>query len=661
MKRKSKNSPIDDLSIATIRSLCIDGINKAKSGHPGICLGAAPILYTLYKYYLNATPINSNWRNRDRFILSAGHGSMLLYSILHLCGYKVSLDDLKSFRQLDSLTPGHPEVGLTDGVDASSGPLGQGIGLAVGFAMAEEKLRNMYGEELFSHYTYALCGDGCLEEGISHEAITYAGFQRLNKLILLYDSNNVTLDGPLSDSNDDDVIKRFLAAKWDVIVVKNGNCVKDIKKAIEKAKRSVLSPTLIIVKTKIGFGSKNEGSSKTHGTPLGEEDGKFAKLSYGFDHDDFYIPEEVYTSFRENFNLRGENLYNEYLFKEEKYKENHSDLYEQLIKSESYDLSSFFPKEEFKVDLKEDSTRKGSQKVLNYFVNNMPMLMGGSADVAASVMTHLDNSVNFTYENNAGNNINFGIREFLMGDIISGMLLHKGLRVYGGCFLVFADYLKPALRMAALMHLPSIFLFSHDSIAVGEDGPTHQPVEQLAMLRSIPNVIVFRPFDDYEVYESYRYALSETNRPVCIILSRQNLPILNLKETSESASKGAYIVSNNRSKLDLTIIATGSEVSLALEVKKEFGNQYDIRIVSMLCMELFELNSDEYKESILGNDYSKRMSLEMSSTFGWGKYAKFNYGIDDFGVSAKASDAIKKYHFSKDDIIEYINKNIFKR
>ena len=650
-----REKKIDVLGVATLRSLCIDGINKAKSGHPGTALGAAPIVYTLYKYYLNANPKNPSWRNRDRFVLSAGHASMLLYAMLHLAQYDVTIDDLKNFRQLDSKTPGHPEIHVTSGVDASSGPLGQGIAEAVGIAMAEAKLRKMYGSEVYDHYTYCLCGDGCLEEGISQEALTYAGFMKLNKLILFYDSNSVTLDGPLAQSDNTDVKDRFLSAGWDVIYVKDGNSVKDIKKAIKIAKESVENPTVIICDTIIGYGSKNQGTSKVHGAPLGEEDGKNTKLSYGFDHEEFFVPEEVKEDLIATFVNRGITKEKEYNERLKEYSLTNKELVEQALALENNDVSSLLVGEnlEFK-DLKEDSTRKGSQKVLNYFSKMLPNFVGGSADVAASVMTSLDNQVNFTSEHLEGKNINWGIREFLMAAASNGMLLHGGLRTYAGCFLVFSDYLKPAIRMSALMELPQIYLFSHDSLMVGEDGPTHQPIEQLAMLRSIPNTLVFRPCDNKEVFASYKIALESTKSPSCIILSRQNLPILENSSSYEGVKNGAYIVSKEEKEPDIVLIGTGSEVSLCLEAKELLKDELDIRVVSMPCFELFDSTSKEYKESVLTKFYNRRISVEMASTLGWGKYARFNFGIDRFGASGKASDVVKKYHFTANDLKEYI-------
>lgn len=655
---RKKEQTIDELGVATLRSLCIDVINKAKSGHPGACLGEAPIIYTLYKYFLNANPKNPTWRNRDRFVLSDGHASAMLYSMLHLAGYDVTMEDLKSFRQVDSKTPGHPEINVTPGVDASSGPLGQGIAEAVGLAMAEIKLRAMYGSKAYNHYTYCMCGDGCLEEGVSHEALNYAGLMKLNKLILMYDCNNVTLDGPLSQSDVSDVKTRFLSAGWDVIYVKDGNSLKDIKKALKIAKESIENPTVIIFNTIIGYGSKNEGTHKVHGSPLGEEDGKAAKLRYGFDHEDFFVPSEVVDDLAATFALRGEKLNAEYDKEFLKLKEEEPKLTSQLLALENNDVKAYLPTELLEMrELKEDSTRKGSQKVLNHFSKAIPSLIGGSADVAGSVMTSLENQVDFTSSTPNGKNINWGIREFLMGAASNGMLLHGGLRTYTGCFLVFSDYLKPAVRMSALMHLPQIYLFSHDSLMVGEDGPTHQPIEELAMLRSIPNLNVFRPCDNREVYASYRVALEETSRPSAIILTRQNLPILESSSNYEGVKKGAYIISKEEKEAKIILIATGSEVSLALNAKEKLKDLIDIRVVSMPSMNLFNEQSHEYKKSILLDMYDHTISVEMASTFGWGKYAKYNFGVDTFGMSGKASDVIKKYHFTEDDLVEYI-KNI---
>ena len=655
------SKPIDKLSIAAIRSLCIDEVNKANSGHPGMALGSAPILYTLFTNHLVSNPKDSKWINRDRFVLSAGHASGLLYAMLHVAGYNVSLDDIKSFRQVDSLTPGHPEYKHTDGVDATSGPLGQGIAQAVGMAMAEEALRASYeeGEKLINHYTYVLCGDGCLEEGLSQEAISLAGHQKLNKLILLYDANNVTLDGGLDLSFSECVKNRFLASKWDVLEVKDGNDVDEINNAIAQAKKSKEKPTIIIIHTVIGYGSKNQGTSKVHGNPLGLEDGKHAKVEvYGYDHEDFYVPEEVYKHFEETFAARGLKAEEEWNKVVAAYKEKHP---ENLLRfnrlTSSLSVDEYLPEE--LPDFEEGSsvsTRVASGKALNDYMLNVPNLIGGSADVAGSVMTKLNGGVDFTPETRYGHNVNWGIREFAMAAAQNGILLHGGLRTYVGCFLVFSDYMKAAIRMAALSHLPAIYLFSHDSIAVGEDGPTHQPIEQLAMLRSIPNVIVYRPADIRETYAAWREALRNTDRPVALILSRQNLPLLS-GSSAEGVKRGGYVVSKENKKAEYIFIATGSEVSLAVEAQKLLLEEgIDVRVVSLPSWERFLENDQSYQDEVLNLPYEKRISVEMLSTFGWARFAKTNIGIDTFGASGPAKDVIKKFDFNVDRLVRTVKE-----
>ena len=661
MKKKVRITNVEQLSVAAIRATCIDGINKSNSGHPGACLSLAPILYKLYKDFVVANPFQPNWINRDRVVLSYGHTSMLLYTILHLCSYNISIEDLQKFRQFGSITPGHPEFGMTDGVDASGGPLGQGIAEAVGTAMAETMLASQYGSKIYNHYTYCVCGDGCLEEGISQEAITFAGLHKLNKLILLYDNNDVTLDGPLAQSNVENTAKRFLAANWDVIYVKNGNNLHEIHKAIKKARKSTDAPTLIIFKTIIGFGSKNQGTHKVHGAPLGKEDGEFAKKSYGYDYPPFEIPQEVYDNFKNSFLKRGELAYAKHQHVLEELQKNEPGKFKKILDLSTNNVKNYLNKEDLKMDeLGSEATRKSSLKVLNYYHELLPNLVGGSADVASSVMTSLVNGSTYSNKNRGGTNINWGIREFFMAAASNGILLHGGLRTYCGSFLVFSDYMKNAIRMSALMKLPQIYLFSHDNIAVGEDGPTHQPIEQLAALRSIPNFNVFRPCDAKETYASYKLALEETSTPSAIILTRQNLPLIETSSNYDLVKKGAYIIGKEKGRVcDFTLIATGSEVSLAMDVKKYlFSLGVDIRVVSMPCQELFDKQPLEYKEYVLGKDYQHRMSLEMESTYGWHKYAKYCFGINEFGSSAPASDLIKSYGFTKENVANIVLKYI---
>ena len=641
----------DQLAIATIRSLCIDTINKANSGHPGMALGSAPALYALFTKHLVASPLESKWFNRDRFVLSSGHASALLYTMLHLCGYKVSMDDLKQFRQIDSLTPGHPEYGWTDGVDATSGPLGQGISQAVGMAMAEQMVNKLYtfGDDVCNHYTYALCGDGCLQEGISQEAISLAGHLKLNKFILLYDANQVTLDGALDLSFSEQVKNRFLASEWNVIEVADGNDVDAIDAAISKAKKSNDKPTMIMIHTIIGFGSAKQGTNKVHGNPLGAEDGKNAKLSYGFDHEDFFVPQEIYDLFKNTFGARGEKAlkaYNEKLAKLAEDKKT-KDEYNRFISLNGVDVDKYLPKvyPEFQ-EGSAKSTRVASGQTLNFLMLSMPNMFGGSADVAGSVMTKLDNGANFDASNREGHNINWGIREFAMASAQNGMLLHGGVRSYVGAFFVFSDYMKPAIRMAALSHVPAIYLLSHDSIAVGEDGPTHQPIEQAAMLRSIPNVDLIRPCDERETYGAWFAALESKNHPTAIILSRQNLPLLPGSD-GEKLKLGAYVVSKEQKEAQFVLIATGSEVSLAVQAQALLLEKgIDVRVVSMPCWSYFDKQDAAYKASVINLPREKCVSIEMLSSFGWAKYAGLNIGLDTFGASAPAKDVIKKFNFT---------------
>ena len=646
---------INALSIATIRSLCIDMINKANSGHPGMALGSAPILYTLFTRHLVSNPEEPEWINRDRFVLSAGHASDLLYAMLHLCGYGLTLDDIKSFRQIDSLTPGHPEYHWTKGVDATSGPLGQGIAQAAGMAVAEASIAANYseGQKIMNHYTYVLCGDGCLQEGLSQEAISFAGHQKLNKLILLYDANQVTLDGGLELSFSENVRARFEASGWNTLEVADGNDVEAIDKAITQAKKSKDKPTMILIHTIIGYGSANQGTSKVHGNPLGVEDGKHAKVDvYGFDHEDFYVPEEVRKHFEETFIARGKKAYEEYKKNFEDYRKHHEAEATRFENLQHLDLSKYIPEElpDF-VAGSSTSTRVASGKALNAYMLACPMLVGGSADVAGSVMTKLNGGVNFTPDHREGHNVNWGIREFAMGCMQNGMLLHGGIRSYVGCFAVFSDYMKPAIRMAALSRLPGIYLFSHDSIAVGEDGPTHQPIEQLAMLRSIPNVRVIRPADERETYAAWKLALKSTETPTALILSRQNLPLLE-NSSDEGVARGAYVVSKEQKRADLVLIATGSEVALAIEAQKKLlEKRIDVRVVSMPSWEVFQEQDKEYRRSVLLLPSERRVSVEMLSTFGWGKWAKYHMGLDEFGASGPAKDVFKKFDFTSDRLV----------
>lgn len=635
---------IEQLTITTLRALAIDATNAAKSGHPGMPIGSAPAVYNLFSKHLISDPKNPEWINRDRFVLSAGHASMLLYGILHLAGYDLPIEQLKLFRQLGSKTPGHPEVHLTPGVDATTGPLGQGIGQAVGFALAERTLRAMYAQEgLIDHYTYVLTGDGCLQEGISQEAISFAGHQQLNKLILIYDANQVTLDGPLAMSFSEDVKKRFIASGWQVIVVEDGNDLVSLDKAIRKAKRSQTKPTMIMMKTIIGQGSKNQGTYKVHGNPLGQEDGNVAKQSYGWSHPDFFVPQEVYDHLRDTFAKRGKNKRNKWMRRWQSILETKPNIARNFTQGDTLQFTQHLPSPlmTFPVGYK-DATRNSSLQVLNALSPHLPMLVGGSADVAKSVMTTLANATDMTAQNPLGKNINFGIREFAMASIQNGMMLHRGLRVYTGTFLAFADYMKPAIRLAALSHIPSIFVFSHDSVALGEDGPTHQPIDQLAMLRAIPNLNVIRPADANETLAAWLQAIGEKSRPTAIILTRQGVPLL----TGSSVDKtklGAYEISPSNLSTAWTIVATGSEVSLAIETQKRlFNEKIQVRVVSMPSMNQFLSLSLVEQKNLLPNP-EKTITVEALSTFGWHRIGHHNLGIDTYGQSAPGPVVMSYY------------------
>ena len=654
-----------ELSIAAIRSLGIDMINKANSGHPGMVLGSAPALYSLFTKELKVFPLHSQWLNRDRFVLASGHASSLLYSLLHLSGFQLTMDDLKQFRQWGSCTPGHPEVELTDGVDASSGPLGQGIPMAVGMAMAEAFLASRYNQkdyDVIDHHTYVLCGDGDMQEGVTYEASSLAGHLSLGKLIVLYDANNVTLDGPLNYSFSEDVKKRYEAMNWQVIKVEDGNDYEAIAKAIKKAKKEIYKPSLIIVNTIIGFGSQNQGTSKVHGAPLGEEDGQFAKKQYGYEYDPFFIPDEVYKDFQKNVFNRGKRAYNKWNKMMDSYKEAYPDLYHELFQNINDEYA--FDEEAFMQEYQDgisEATRVTSEKLINAIAAQNPTFLSGTADLASSTKTTIASEKNFSVENYDGRNIAFGIREFAMVAMMNGMTLHKGVRVSAGGFLVFADYFKAALRMACLMHLPIILPLSHDSIAVGEDGPTHQPIEQLTMLRSLPNIQVIRPADAKEMVAAWKIAIESKKTPTALILTRQN--VVTLEDSSyEGVCKGAYIVGKEQNRIDAIIIASGSEVSLAMQAKDELLKEnIDVRVVSMPSMELFDKQDSEYKESVLPSNVRARLSIEMGCDFGWYKYVGLDgktMSVNTFGASAPADVVIERYGFTVENVIKNIKEII---
>lgn len=657
---------IEQLAINTIRTLSIDAIEKAKSGHPGLPMGAAPMAYALFTDFMNHSPKNSKWFNRDRFVLSAGHGSMLLYSLLHLCGYDVTIDDIKNFRQWKSRTPGHPEVLDTDGVEATTGPLGQGIAMAVGMAMAEAHLAAKYnrqGYPIIDHYTYSLVGDGDIMEGISHEAASLAGHLGLHKLIVLYDSNDISLDGDLNKAYSDDIKKRFEAYHWQVLRVDDGNDVEAIRDALRQAKENKTQPTLIEVKTIIGYGSPNKaGSSKAHGAPLGEEEVKLTKAYYGWSHEPFYVSEEVYAHFKEKVQQRGEQLESEWNELFQSYKEAYPQLASELELAINNELPEDYAKDVPVYEAGKDvlATRVASSDAINTFAKTVPYLFGGSADLASSNNTMIKDADDFQKDNYAGRNIWFGVREFAMGAMLNGMALHGGLKVYGGTFFVFSDYLRPAIRLSALMKTPVTYVFTHDSIAVGEDGPTHEPVEHLASFRAMPNVSVIRPADANETIAAWQLSLESKDKPTLLVLTRQELPTLDvpLEKVREGVRKGAYVISDAKERIDAILIATGSEVNLAIEAQKELYKQnIDVRVVSMPSWDLFEKQPDSYKEEVLPSSIEKRMSIEMASSLGWERYVGKDgkiLSVDKFGASAPGNIVVKEYGFSVENVVNEV-------
>ncbi|MFC6465516.1 transketolase [Marinilactibacillus sp. GCM10026970] len=654
----------DQMAVDTIRTLSIDGVQKANSGHPGLPMGAAPMAYTLWTRHLNVNPKNSKWFDRDRFILSAGHGSMLLYSLLHLAGYDVTVDDLKNFRQLDSRTPGHPEVHYTDGVEATTGPLGQGVANAVGMAMAEAHLASTYNQgdhNIVDHYTYALCGDGDLMEGVSQEAASLAGHLKLGKMIMLYDSNDISLDGPTSKAFTENVGKRFEAYGWEHILVEDGNDLDAIDKAITAAKQSTDKPTLIEVKTVIGFGAPNAGTHTVHGAPLGAEGVTAAKKAYGWEGEDFFVPEEVAQRFKELMVDKGQKAEADWNKALEDYTNTHSELAEKFKLALSGELPENWDESlpVYSVEDKDSATRATSGEVLNALSDSIPNLWGGSADLSGSNNTMMKNQTDFQPGQYEGRNIWYGVREFAMTAALNGILLHGGTKSYVGTFFVFSDYLRPAVRLAALSRIPAIYVLTHDSVAVGEDGPTHEPVEQLSSFRGMHNLSLIRPADGNEVAAAWEIALKSTDRPTMLVLTRQNLPVLtNSKEMArENVKKGAYVISPAENETpEGILIATGSEVALAVEAQKELKAQgKDVSVVSMPSTDLFDMQPAEYKESVLPASVTKRVSIEMGSSFGWDRYTG-TYGksvaIDKFGASGNGSAVVESYGFTPENVVQ---------
>ncbi|NWL88187.1 transketolase [Paenibacillus sp. 79R4] len=674
MPVSDNNNTIENLSITTIRTLAIDAIEKAKSGHPGMPMGSAPMGYQLFAKTMNHNPENPTWVNRDRFVLSAGHGSMLLYSLLHLSGYDLSLEDLKQFRQWGSKTPGHPEWGHTAGVDATTGPLGQGISMAVGMAMAETQLAATYNKDDFKvidHYTYGICGDGDLMEGVASESASLAGHLKLGKLIFLYDSNDISLDGKLNLSFSENVRQRFEAYGWQTLLVKDGNDLDALAAAIEEAKADTERPTLIEVKTVIGYGSPNKqgkgGHGGTHGSPLGTEEAKLTKEFYKWVYEeDFYVPEEVREHFAKvkEHGIEANKAWDAAFAK---YKAQYPELAAQFEKAVAGDLPEGWDADlpKYNAEDKAISTRVASGKALNGLVNRVPQLLGGSADLESSTMTHLDGIDMYTPDTRGGRNLYFGVREFGMAAAMNGIMLHSGLKVFGGTFFVFTDYLRPAVRLAALMKLPVTYVLTHDSIAVGEDGPTHEPIEQLASLRIIPGLTVIRPADGNETSAAWAYALENKENPVALVLTRQNLPILekSAELAREGIQRGGYVVSDAKDgKPVAQIIATGSEVQLAVKAQAALAEEgIHVRVISLPSWDLFDKQDKAYKDSVILPEVKARVAVEMAHPFGWERYVGEQgsiIGIDTFGASAPGDKVMAEYGYTVENVVKHVKEQL---
>ena len=652
---------IEMKSVNAIRILAADTVQKANSGHPGMPLGSAAMAYELWANHMKHNPKNPKWINRDRFVLSAGHASALLYSLLHLFGYGLTIDDLKQFRQDNSLTPGHPEYHHTPGVEASTGPLGAGMGMAVGMAMAQAHLASIFNTDDFKildNYTFVLGGDGCMEEGISSEAFSLAGTLGLDKLIVLYDSNNITIEGNTNLAFTENVTKRMEAFGFQTLTVEDGNNLAEIGKAIEKAKADKTRPSFITVKTKIAFGCPaKEGSASSHGAPLGEENVKALRKRLEWeDNTSFRISQNIYDNYANKatkglkYEKAWHKLFTDYC---KKYPEKKA-LWDKYFSD--IDAKALFDNEEFwSYDDKPQATRNSSGTIINRLAKLLPNFWGGSADLGSSNKTIIKDTTSFTKQDYSGRNIHFGIRELAMAAIANGITLYGGTRTFIATFLVFSDYLKPMMRLAALMNIPVTYVLTHDSIGVGEDGPTHEPIEQLSMLRAMPNINVFRPADAIETAAAWYLAITSNTTPTALALSRQNLP--QLKHTNKTdILKGGYIIDNSIKDIpDMIIIATGSEVHLAIEAKHQLMNKgFDIRIISMPCVDIFEQQSTEYKQSILPDNVTNRIVVEAASTTCWGKYLGFKgkaITIDRFGASAPADILFKKFGFTTENIV----------
>ncbi|EMB72251.1 TPA: transketolase [Streptococcus mutans] len=656
---------MSDLSVNAIRFLGVDAIEKSKSGHPGVVMGAAPMAYSLYTKHLRVNPSQPNWINRDRFVLSAGHGSMLLYALLHLSGFEdISIDEIKNFRQWGSKTPGHPEYGHTVGVDVTTGPLGQGISMAVGLAQAERFLAAKYNREgypIFDHYTYVIAGDGDFMEGVSGEASSYAAKQNLDKLIVLYDSNDICLDGETNDAFTESVRARYDAYGWHTILVEDGNNIEAIGLAIEEAKAAG-KPSLIEIKTVIGYGAPTKGGTNAvHGAPLGAEEATATRRALNWGYAPFEVPQEVYDDFKENVADRGEAAYDAW--------SNLVGEYRQAYPKEAREVDAIIDGKD-PVEIKEadfpvyengfsQATRNSSQDAINAAADVLPNFLGGSADLAHSNMTYIKADGLQDADHPLNRNIQFGVREFAMAAVLNGMALHGGLRVYGGTFFVFSDYLKAAVRLSALQGVPVTYVFTHDSIAVGEDGPTHEPIEHLAGLRATPNLVVFRPADARETQAAWHYALTSQNTPTALVLTRQNLDV-EAGSSFTSVAKGAYVTYETDSDFNTILLASGSEVNLAVKAAKELEAQGEkVRVVSVPSTELFDEQSAAYKEAILPNSVRRRVAIEMAASQPWYKYVGLDgavIGIDKFGASAPAAQVIENYGFTVDNVVKVVKE-----
>ncbi|EMB77399.1 transketolase [Streptococcus mutans] len=654
---------MSDLSVNAIRFLGVDAIEKSKSGHPGVVMGAAPMAYSLYTKHLRVNPSQPNWINRDRFVLSAGHGSMLLYALLHLSGFEdISIDEIKNFRQWGSKTPGHPEYGHTVGVDVTTGPLGQGISMAVGLAQAERFLAAKYNREgypIFDHYTYVIAGDGDFMEGVSGEASSYAAKQNLDKLIVLYDSNDICLDGETNDAFTESVRARYDAYGWHTILVEDGNNIEAIGLAIEEAKAAG-KPSLIEIKTVIGYGAPTKGGTNAvHGAPLGAEEATATRRALNWGYAPFEVPQEVYDDFKENVADRGEAAYDAW--------SNLVGEYRQAYPKEAREVDAIIDGKD-PVNITEadfpvyengfsQATRNSSQDAINAAADVLPNFLGGSADLAHSNMTYIKADGLQDADHPLNRNIQFGVREFAMAAVLNGMAIHGGLRVYGGTFFVFSDYLKAAVRLSALQGVPVTYVFTHDSIAVGEDGPTHEPIEHLAGLRATPNLVVFRPADARETQAAWHYALTSQNTPTALVLTRQNLDV-EAGSSFTSVAKGAYVTYETDSDFNTILLASGSEVNLAVKAAKELEAQGEkVRVVSVPSTELFDEQSAAYKEAILPNSVRRRVAIEMAASQPWYKYVGLDgavIGIDKFGASAPAAQVIENYGFTVDNVVKVV-------